>query len=132
MNMPLRALVIDDDPAVSELIRLFLRNEPIDIEIAGSGQAGIMKAKTTYPEIIFLDLMLPDMDGRQICEEIRKFSSAPIIIISALDDTNIIAQALNKGADDYITKPFSQNLFLAQIYKLTRWKLLAQISNSYG
>lgn len=114
----MKILVIDDDSAMTDLLEILL--EPISIEVmtANSGLDGIEKAKQSNPDFIILDLMMPDVDGWQICKEIRLFTTVPILILSALDSPGLIAEALNAGADDYIIKPVTKNMLVARINRL--------------
>lgn len=114
----MKILVIDDDSAMTDLLEILL--EPISIEVitANSGLDGIEKAKRVIPDFIILDLMMPDVDGWQICKEIRHFTKVPILILSALDSPGLIAEALNAGADDYIIKPVTKNMLVARINRL--------------
>ena len=114
----MKILVIDDDSAMTDLLEILL--EPISVEVitANSGLDGITKAKGSEPDIVILDLMMPDVDGWQICKEIRESSSVPILILSALDSPGLIAEALNAGADDYIIKPVDHKKLLARLRRL--------------
>ena len=114
----MKILVIDDDSAMTDLLEILL--EPISVEVitANSGLDGITKAKGFNPDIVILDLMMPDVDGWQICKEIRQFNSVPILILSALDSPGLIAEALNAGADDYIIKPVTKNMLVARVNRL--------------
>jgi two-component system response regulator VicR len=82
---------------------------------------GIEMAKKIQPDLILLDLWMPDMDGKQVCKAIRKTSSVPILILSALDKPEVIAEVLNVGADDYLVKPVSQSILHAYIKKFSRF-----------
>ena len=114
----MKILVIDDDSAMTDLLEILL--EPISVEVitANSGLDGITKAKGSDPDIVILDLMMPDVDGWQICKEIRESSSVPILILSALDSPGLIAEALNAGADDYIIKPVTKSMLVARVNRL--------------
>ena len=112
----MKILVIDDDSALTDLLELLL--EPIEVIIANSGQDGMEKARQINPDMIILDLMLPDVDGWRICREIRMYSSVPILILSVLDNPDRIAEALNAGADDYIIKPVTRNILMARVNRL--------------
>jgi DNA-binding response OmpR family regulator len=122
--MPLEAfmeiLVIDDDPAMTELLRLLLQPVMADVVTANSGPEGIQLAKSDDPDVITLDLMMPEMNGWQVCQEVRKFSHVPILILSALDSPGMVAAALDAGADDYLIKPVPSSVLLAHINKLVR------------
>lgn len=114
----MKVLVIDDDPAMTELIKLLLSPSPFVVLAANDGQEGIDLARTEQPDIILLDLMMPDFNGWQVCKRIRKFSQVPIIILSALDNPGLVANALDAGADDYLIKPVPNRVLTARIHKL--------------
>ncbi|PKO13583.1 MAG: hypothetical protein CVU39_18210 [Chloroflexi bacterium HGW-Chloroflexi-10] len=116
----LNILVIDDDPAMTELLKLLLRPTGAKILAANEGKTGIEIAKESIPSIIILDLMMPEMDGWQVCKEIRKFSDCPILILSALDSPGMVAAALDAGADDYLIKPVMSGVLIAHINTLVR------------
>lgn len=114
----MKVLVIDDDPAMTELIKLLLSPSPFVVLAANDGQEGIDLARTEQPDIILLDLMMPEINGWQVCKRIRKFSQVPIIILSALDNPGLVANALDAGADDYLIKPVPNRVLTARIHKL--------------
>ena len=118
--MTIKILAIDDDTATTELLTILLQSHDFKITAVNSGQEGINLIKKTKPDIILLDLMMPDMDGWETCKKIRDFSNIPIIILSALDTPGMVASALDTGADDYLIKPVSSNLLIAHIKNLTR------------
>lgn len=115
-----KILVIDDDPAMTDLLKLLLRQTGAEIRIANDGKTGINLTKTFSPRIIILDLMMPEMDGWQICKEIRTFSNIPILILSALDSPGLVAAALDAGADDYLIKPVTSGALIAHLNNLVR------------
>ena len=116
----MKILVIDDDPAMTELLSLVLAPTKAQIITSNSGEEGLRLASDSDPDIILLDLMMPNMDGWQVTENIRKFSSTPILILSVLDNPGLIAKALDKGADDYLVKPVPSGILIAHINNLTR------------
>ncbi len=116
--MPIRVLAIDDDPAMTELLTLLLQTNKLDVMTANSGHEGIMLLKKAAPDIVILDMMMPEMDGKQVCEEIRKFSNVPIVVLSALNNPGMVASALDAGADDYLIKPVPSSILLAHIKRL--------------
>ncbi len=118
--MPTKLLVIDDDSAVTELLSLLLKSHGYDVMAVNSGPDGIGLLREKKADLIILDLMMPDMDGWEVCKEVRKFSSVPIIILSALNDPAMIASILDAGADDYLTKPASSSVLVAHIKQLVR------------
>lgn len=117
---PVKILVIDDDIGMTELLSLLLAPASSEIITANSGQDGIERAKTVAPDIIILDLMMPEMHGWTVCQRIREFSDAPILILSAMDAPGYVAQALDVGADDYLVKPVSSGTLIAHLNKLLR------------
>lgn len=118
--MPIRVLTIDDDPAMTELLTLLLQIHQFDAITANNGHDGIALVKTAAPDIVLLDMMMPQMDGWQVCEEIRKFSNVPIVVLSALNNPAMVASALDAGADDYLIKPVPSSILIAHIKNLVR------------
>ncbi|MEA4909560.1 MAG: response regulator transcription factor [Chloroflexi bacterium] len=116
----MKILVIDDDPAMTELLRLVLEPASFTVITANTGPDGISLAHSEAPDVVILDLMMPDIDGWQVCKAIREFSSMPILILSALDSPGIVAEALNAGADDFLIKPIASSILVAQINKHVR------------
>lgn len=108
-------LIVEDDIEVRNLISTALETHDYRFIKAPNGQAAIMAASTHNPDIILLDLGLPDMDGIEVIKRIRTWSEVPIIVISARSEDNDKIDALDAGADDYITKPFSVEEFLARV-----------------
>lgn len=117
---PVRILVIDDDIGMTELLALLLAPATTDILMANTGRDGIQLAQDRQPDIIILDLMMPEMNGWVVCKRIREFSDAPILILTALDSPGAIAQALDYGADDYLIKPVSSGTLIAHLNNLLR------------
>lgn len=115
----MRIVVIDDDTAMTDLLQILLETDSIEVVITNSGQAGISETKKLDPDLIILDLMMPDVDGWQLCKEIRTFSKVPILILSALDSPGLVAQALDAGADDYLIKPVTKSMLLARVNRLS-------------
>lgn len=114
MNKPL-ILVVEDDLPIRNLIRTTLKTNDYRCIMADNGKAGIMEASSHNPDIVLLDLGLPDMDGKEVIENIRSWSNLPIIVISARSEDTDKIEALDAGADDYLTKPFSVEELLARI-----------------
>ena len=129
MNKPL-ILVVEDDPTVRNLITTTLRSNDYRYITASNGEAAIMAATTQQPDIVFLDLGLPDLDGVEIIKRIRTWSQMPIIVISARSEDADKIAALDAGADDYLTKPFSVAELLARL-RVTQ-RRLAAMSASQG
>lgn len=114
MNKPL-ILVVEDDAAVRNLITTTLETHQYRAQVAPNGEAGIVEAISHNPDVILLDLGLPDMDGIRMIEKIRTWSKTPIIVISARSEDTDKIEALDAGADDYLTKPFSVEELLARL-----------------
>ncbi|MEN6481386.1 MAG: response regulator [Anaerolineaceae bacterium] len=116
----MKILVIDDDPAMTDLLKLLLKPTSAVIFTANTGFTGIEIAQKMNPNIILLDLMLPEIDGWQVCKAFSDFSMTPILIFSALDSPGMVAAALDAGADDYLIKPVTSNVLIAHINNLLR------------
>ncbi|MEK4485858.1 response regulator transcription factor [Psychrobacillus sp. FSL H8-0484] len=110
-----RILVVEDDIAIGNLIKMTLNTQQYEYDIAQDGQSALQKALSMKPEVIILDLGLPDMDGIDIIQKIRSWSQTPIIVVSARGEESDKINALDAGADDYVTKPFSVDELLARI-----------------
>ena len=129
--MPKTVLTIDDDTAITELLAMLLRTHGYDVITANSGEEGIEVIREKNPHIVVLDLMMPGVDGWQVCKSVREFSNVPIVILSALDDPAMIASALDAGADDYLVKPVSSSILVAHLNRLiSRTGALQAINNS--
>ena len=102
-----KIMVVDDDSNICELLRLYLEKEGFDPVIAGNGVRALEMFETEKPDLILLDVMMPQLDGWQVCREIRKKSQCPIIMLTAKGDDMDKILGLEYGADDYITKPFN-------------------------
>ena len=113
-------LAIDDDAAITELLAIILRSHGFDVLIADNGEDGIRIIKDKSPRVVILDLMMPGMDGWQVCKAVRAFNNIPILVLSALDDPAIVASILDAGADDYLVKPVPSAILVAHINKLCR------------
>ena len=110
-----RILAIDDDPAILRAVRRALQEHGYEVEVLDRGEGLQRKRQEFRPEVILLDLMLPDADGVDLCRAIRTESDTPIIVLSAIGDDARKVQALDAGADDYLTKPFSMSELQARI-----------------
>jgi len=115
-----RVLVVDDEPQVLRGLRAILRGEGFQVDVA-SNKAEVLDAVASRPpDILVLDLVLPDGSGVEVCEEIRRWSALPIIVLSAVGDEREKVRALNAGADDYMTKPFGSDELAARLRALLR------------
>jgi two-component system KDP operon response regulator KdpE len=110
-----RLLLIDDEAPFVRAMGVSLRAMGYDVDAAPSGAAGLAKAATTTPDVIVLDLGLPDMDGLEVLNGLRAWTAVPVIVLSARDRDEAKVAALDSGADDYVTKPFSMDELLARI-----------------
>jgi two-component system KDP operon response regulator KdpE len=110
-----RLLLIDDEAPFVRAMGVSLRAMGYDVDAAPSGAAGLAKAATTTPDVIVLDLGLPDMDGLEVLNGLRAWTAVPVIVLSARDRDEAKVAALDGGADDYVTKPFSMDELLARI-----------------
>ncbi len=115
-----RILIVDDDLNICELLRLYLEKDGFQTDIVTDGIAAIDAFKQFNPDMVLLDIMLPGMDGWQICREIRKTSQTPIIMLTAKGETFDKVLGLELGADDYITKPFETKEVIARIKAVLR------------
>jgi DNA-binding response OmpR family regulator len=115
-----KVLIIDDDPAMTELVGLLLKTHGLDAYMANSGEDGLQMIHKISPDVVILDLMMPGMDGWQVCSQVRMFSSVPILILSALDSPGLVARALDGGADDYLVKPVASGVMVAHLNTLVR------------
>ncbi|MCX8053665.1 MAG: response regulator transcription factor [Armatimonadetes bacterium] len=115
-----KVLVIDDEQDVCELITLYFEKAGFQVICTGDGSEGVEMVKTEKPDIVILDLMLPGVDGLDVCKEIRKTSNVPLIMLSARVDEVDRVLGLEIGADDYVTKPFSPRELLARVKAVLR------------
>jgi two-component system KDP operon response regulator KdpE len=115
MNKDPLILLIDDEPQILRALKTILTANHFQVAAASTGEQGIALAVAQPPDMIILDLTLPDMDGIQVCEQIREWSRVPIIVLSVRDNEKDKVAALDKGADDYLTKPFGIEELLARI-----------------
>lgn len=113
--MTSRILVVDDDTALAEMIGIVLRTEGFDTVFCADGAAAVETWREERPDLVLLDLMLPGMDGIEICTQIRAESGIPIIMLTARTDTTDVVRGLESGADDYIVKPFNPKELVARI-----------------
>lgn len=115
-----KILVVDDDPSICEVLRLYLEKDGYSVSIANDGETALKKFTEMPQDIMLIDIMLPKMDGNQLCREIRQISNVPIIMISAKEETFDKVLALELGADDYIIKPFDAKEVIARIKAVLR------------
>ena len=118
--MPPLILVVDDEPKVTRLARDYLEKNGYRVVTAADGQSALIVARREKPDLIILDLMLPNIDGREVCRILRRESDVPIIMLTALSEEIDQVTGLEIGADDYITKPFSPRAMVARVRALLR------------
>ena len=118
--MKTKILLVDDDPNIRQLVRLYLEKEGFDVTEADRGDSALKEFKAAPPNLMLLDVMLPGMDGWQVCREVRKVSNIPIIMLTAKDETFDKVLGLELGADDYVVKPFDTKELVARIKAVIR------------
>lgn len=118
--MTTKVLVIDDDVAITDLMSMLLKTHGFDVTTTNNGTDGVNLVKEKSPHVIILDLMMPDMDGWQVCKAVRAFSNSPILILSAINDPRLVASILDAGADDFLVKPVPSGVLVAHIRKMIR------------
>ena len=115
MSQSLNILVIDDEPQILRALRTILTEKDFKVTVASRGEEGLTLAAANPPDIVILDLGLPDMDGIEVCARLREWTQCPIIVLSVRDAERDKVAALDKGADDYLTKPFGIEELLARV-----------------
>ena len=118
--MQYKILIVDDDANICELLRLYLEKDGFDTVVANDGEQAVEYASKYSPDLILLDIMLPKLDGWQVCREIRKTSETPIIMLTAKGETFDKILGLELGADDYVSKPFNTKEVIARIKAVLR------------
>jgi len=115
-----RILVVDDEAQIIDLLRSYLTRDGFDVEQAADGKAALSAFQRLRPDLVILDLMLPQLDGREVCRRIRETAQTPIIMLTARDEETDKLVGLELGADDYITKPFSPREVVARVRAVLR------------
>jgi len=115
-----RILVCDDDPQIVRALRVILRDAGYEVVVSETGEEALDRAAVRPPQAAILDLMLPGIDGVEVCQRLRAWSDAPILVLSAVDEEAEKIRALTLGADDYVTKPFAPGELLARLQALLR------------
>ena len=118
--MKSKIMVVDDDPNIRQLVNIYLEREGFEVTAADRGDEALRQFRAAPPNLMLLDIMLPGMDGWQVCREVRKISNIPIIMLTAKDETFDKVLGLELGADDYIVKPFDMKELVARIKAVTR------------
>jgi len=110
-----KILIIEDEKQIARFIELELKHEGYDVYVCYDGKEGLKKVEEIHPDLILLDIMLPGINGIEVCRKIRQYSNVPIIMVTAKDDIPDKVMGLDSGADDYVTKPFAIEELLARI-----------------
>ncbi len=118
--MAVSVLIVEDDRNIQELLQLYLEKEGYAVTVASDGGLGLSKFRAIKPDLVLLDVMMPVMDGWEVCRTIRAESAIPIIMLTAKGETDDKVQGLKNGADDYVTKPFEMKELLARIEAVLR------------
>ena len=113
-------LAVDDDPAMLRTLSINLRARDYDVETAGDGRSALQIVDERMPDVIILDLGLPDLDGISVLRQLRSFSKVPVVVLSARHESDDKVEALDQGADDYVTKPFGMEELLARVRAAVR------------
>ena len=127
-----KIMVADDDSNICELLRLYLEKEGFTVTLAHDGEAAVEQFFADTPDLVLLDIMMPKLDGWQVCREIRKKSNTPIIMLTAKGETFDKVLGLELGADDYITKPFSMRELMARVKANIRRTAMSQSGPAEG
>ena len=114
-NDKAKVLVVDDEPQLTRVLRTGLKSRGYDVLVAADGLAGLETFKTWKPDLVIADLAMPNMDGLELCRQLREISQVPIIILSAKGEEKVKVEALDIGADDFVTKPFGIDELLARM-----------------
>lgn len=118
--MATSVLIVEDDRNIQELLQMYLEKEGYAVTVAGDGGQGLQKFRAIKPDIVLLDVMMPVMDGWEVCKAIRAEGDTPVIMLTAKGETDDKVQGLKAGADDYVTKPFEMKELLARIEAVLR------------
>lgn len=116
----LKVMIVDDDSNIAQLIRLYAEKEGWLTTCCSNGMIALQEFNRFMPDVVILDIIMPQMDGWETCRRIREFSTVPIIMLTAKGDTFDVVSGLDMGADDYITKPFEPKILIARIKANTR------------
>jgi len=120
MSPPMRILVIDDEPELLEMVQIILQSAGFDVITAADGATGLRLAYQKHPDLVLLDIMMPGMDGLEVCRRLRDLTDVPIIFLTARSNIEDIVTAFSNGADDYLTKPFHAAELLSRIRSALR------------
>jgi two-component system KDP operon response regulator KdpE len=123
---PFRVLVVDDEPQIRRLLRVSLTAQGYHLIEASTGEQALTQTATEYPDLVILDLGLPDMDGQEVVRRLREWTDVPIIILSVRDREKDKVRAFDEGADDYVTKPFGMSELMARMRAALRHRLQSE------
>lgn len=126
--MKIQVLVVDDEWNMRNLLRIYLMKEGFEVKEASTGSEALSLVKRYAFDLILLDVMMPDMDGWQVCKSVREQSQVPILMLTARSETKDKVHGLGIGADDYLTKPFESEELIARIYSLIRRSTISKLS----
>ena len=115
-----RVLIVDDDPQLRETVTLVLKTQDYQVSAAPTGKEGLSQASAVSPDLIILDVMLPDMEGFEVARELRRLSNVPVLMLTGRSESTDIVTGLYSGADDYLAKPFKPDELLARVRALLR------------
>lgn len=115
-----RVLIVEDEKPIAEILRFHLQREGFETAVAHGGEEGLKRFHALQPDLVILDLMLPELPGLEVCRELRKVSRVPILMLTAKDEEVDKVVGLEIGADDYVTKPFSMRELVARVHALLR------------
>jgi DNA-binding response OmpR family regulator len=124
--IPTRLLVFDQDALGESFLKQMLKPEGYEVIKVSSSAEGLLTFRSCEPDVIVINLMQPPVNGWKLCRKLREFSQVPILVLATISDPHSIARWLDAGADDYLTKPFSSEVLVAHLQKLTRRKNLDQ------
>jgi two-component system response regulator ResD len=113
-------LVVDDDPTVAEVVSRYLQSSGFSVDVAGDGPTALDQAAAAPPDLVVLDLLLPGIDGLEVCRRLRERSSVPVVMLTALGEESDRVLGLETGADDYVTKPFSPRELVLRVQSVLR------------
>lgn len=113
-------LIVEDEENISSFVSMYMKKEGYDVRVAATGEAGLDAAREQEPDVVILDIMLPGMDGFEVCRQLRRESQLPIIMLTARDSATDKVVGLELGADDYLTKPFDPRELVARVKSVLR------------
>jgi len=129
---PTRLLVFDQDTLGESFLKNMLKPEGFEVIKVSSSAEGLLTTRACHPDVIVINLLQPPVNGWKLCRKLREFSQVPIIVLAAVSDPNSVARWLDAGADDYLTKPFSSEVLVAHLQKLTRRTNLSKNTDPLG